>query len=320
MVNLMRMNSKARWQLALAAGFGLAISSSVYAKDLNTEVSVLSGKLSKKLVEQNIKKVASVDFVDLQGRTSELGKYLAEQLSVEMVNEDGISVVDRANINSILVEHKLTLTGLVEPKNAKKLGKFAGVEAILFGTVTILDGSIMLTVKAISTETAQIIAAGKATFKKTRELQALAARPASSSAASPSDAKALQEKPPAALADAPPEKPTKRAGPIAVTVDSVRLSPRGARVFLTIESQTTTSMFVPNGVLIDSVGNELKFAASNTMNITPGKNNLTVETMEPWGTGVPDLKAPFDLSLDFGLAYGTMGAKTLSVSFHGIGL
>lgn len=136
----------------------------------------LSAKLSRGIVGSDTKKIASLDFVDLQGRTTELGRYLAEQLSVEMVNEKGISVVDRANFKSILAEHKLSMEGLVDPENAKQLGKFAGIDAILTGTVTTLDDKIVLTVKAITTETAQIVAAAKATFKKTPELQQLSIR------------------------------------------------------------------------------------------------------------------------------------------------
>lgn len=139
----------------------------------------LSGKLSKGIVGSGTKKIASLDFVDLQGRPTELGRYLSEQLSVEMVNEKGISVVDRANFRSILAEHKLTMDGLVDPETAKQLGKFAGIDAILTGTVTTLDGNIVLTVKAISTETAQIIAAAKAIFRSTTELQQLSMRFAS---------------------------------------------------------------------------------------------------------------------------------------------
>jgi TolB-like protein len=144
------------------------------------EITGITAKLSKTLVAKSKKKVALVDFVDLQGRPNELGRFLAEQLSVELVNAEGISVVDRANIKSILAEHKLTEEGLVNPENAKKLGQFAGVDAILIGTVTPMDDSIILTVKAVSTDTAEVIAAGKVSFKKTSEIQQLLNRMASS--------------------------------------------------------------------------------------------------------------------------------------------
>ena len=146
---------------------------SLNAQTLDKEIPVIAGKLAKTLVEKKRKKVATVDFVDLQGRPTELGRFLAEQLSVELVNVEGISVVDRANIKIILAEHKLTEEGLVKPENAKKLGEFAGVDAILIGTVTSLDERIFLTVKAVLTDTAEVVAAAKTTFQKTREIQQL---------------------------------------------------------------------------------------------------------------------------------------------------
>lgn len=239
------------------------VSGPAYAKDLNTEITLISGKLSRKLVSRNVKKIAAVDFVDLQGRTTELGRYIAEQLSVEMVNEEGISVADRANIKTILAEHKLTLEGLVEPENARKLGRFAGIDAILTGTVTTLDGNVVLTVKAISTQTAQIVAAAKATFKNTSALQQLSTRAAGVASSAP------QQKPDTAdnAAKTPASNTTaggqtKKAGPLVVTVDSVRPSKRGARVFLTIDTRVSTSLEVVKGVLMDSNGNEIQIPHS----------------------------------------------------------
>lgn len=314
-----------RLKRVLFAVLGIMFCGSVYAKNLDTEITALSGKLSKKMVGRGIKKVASVDFVDLQGRTTELGRYLAEQLSTQIVNEDGLYVVDRANFKNILAEHKLTQAGLVAPENAKRLGKFAGIDAILTGTITTLNGNVVVTVKAISTETAQIIAAAKAVFKNTTELQQLSTRAASSvSDASVSNMPQQKSAAAAGVSEAPPlnepvGRPTQKAGPLVVTVDSVRRGNRRARVFLSVDSQATTSLEVVNGWLIDSEGSELQIAHSMRTDITSGiKNQLMVETIDSWNSTAADLKPPFDLSLEFGLAYGTMGAKTLSVSFHGL--
>lgn len=291
---------------------GLSFSGPVYAKNLDTEITLISGKLSKKLVARGVKKIASADFVDLQGRTNELGRYLAEQLSVEMVNEDGISVADRANIKIILAEHKLTLAGLVEPENARKLGKFAGIDAILTGTVTTLNGNVILTVKAISTQSAQIVAAAKIVFKNTPELRQLSARATSSGA----DAEPAPKTPPNTAA-----KHTKKAGPLVVTVDSVRPGKSGVRVFLTVDSRIATSLEVVKGVLIDSKGNELQIAHSMRTDLDSGNSNqITVEAGNSWNAAAVSLTPPFDLSLELGLAYGTMDAKTLSVSFQGLPL
>jgi hypothetical protein len=142
----------------------------------------LAASLSKALVAQGSKNVAAIDFTDLQGRPTELGRFLSEQLSVEMVMTGGVSMLDRANIKSILDEHKLTEEGLVNPANARKLGEFAGVDTILIGNVTPLDSGFVLTVKAIATESSKIVAAGKITFQKTPDLQGIGNRSLSNSA------------------------------------------------------------------------------------------------------------------------------------------
>ncbi|MFA5189954.1 MAG: FlgO family outer membrane protein [Verrucomicrobiia bacterium] len=146
------------------------------AQSMDSEIKTITTKLAKDLAAKGRKKVAALDFTDLQGRPTELGRFLAEQVSVEMVGASEVSVVDRANIKSILAEHKLSEEGLVNPENAKKIGQFAGVDAILIGTVTSLDDGVVLTIKAVATDTAEIVAAGKTKFSKTSEIQQLLTR------------------------------------------------------------------------------------------------------------------------------------------------
>src|SRR4051794_7750467 len=104
--------------------------------DIDTELTGLAQKLGAAVKENGKKKVTVLDFTDLEGQTSELGRYIAEQLTVDLVmNRKDFAVLDRANLKSILAEHKLTATGLVEPENAKKLGMFSGVDALVLGTI-----------------------------------------------------------------------------------------------------------------------------------------------------------------------------------------
>lgn len=154
--------------------FGITLAFSAQAQTMEEAISTLSDELGEALAAKGALRVAPIDFVDLQGRPTLIGRQLAEDISVNLViNATGVSVVDRANIKSILAEHKLTEEGLVDPKNAQKLGQFAGVDTILTGIVSPMDDQVMLTVKAISTETAEVIAAGRASFDKTQDIQLL---------------------------------------------------------------------------------------------------------------------------------------------------
>jgi TolB-like protein len=144
-------------------------------------VSDLASKMGKVLVGKSKTKLAVSDFADLEGRPTEFGRFVAEQLSVEFVNTQGISVVDRANLKSILAEHKLSEDGLINPDTAKKLGQFAGVDVIVIGTITQLDDSFVVTAKAIATDTAEIVAAAKATMVRTKDSQQLVSHEVGSS-------------------------------------------------------------------------------------------------------------------------------------------
>jgi len=111
-------------------------SARIEAQDIDQELSGLAGKLANELTHNTKKKVTVIDFTDLQGRATEIGNYIAEQLTVELLTaKKDFSVLDRANLKSIFAEHKLTATGLVDPENAKKLGMFAGVDTIILGTI-----------------------------------------------------------------------------------------------------------------------------------------------------------------------------------------
>lgn len=163
----------------------VAFCSQVFAQgqDIDTTLTALADKLALQVKDQGKKKVAVVDFTDLQGTSQgELGKYIAEELTVDlvMVKRD-FSVLDRANLSRILAEHKLTSQGLVDPENAKKIGQFAGVDALILGTI-IPKGtnSVSLSAKIITTDTAEIVGAARAEFKADNTVQQLVSKPNSS--------------------------------------------------------------------------------------------------------------------------------------------
>lgn len=153
----------------------------VHAQDMDKELETLAQKLSTLIKENGNKKVTVLDFTDLQGGSSELGKYIAEELTVNLViGKSGFSVLDRAHLRRILAEHKLTATGLIDPENAKKLGMFAGVDAMIFGTMIPKGSNMSLNAKIITTETAEIVGAARAEFKADDSVRELSSRPSTS--------------------------------------------------------------------------------------------------------------------------------------------
>jgi len=142
---------------------------------LGQELKQVSPTLAAKIAESGRKRVAVVDFTDLQGNVTELGRFLAEELSGALVNDArGFRVIDRAHLKSILQEHKLAATGLIDPATARQLGKIAGVDTLVTGTITSAFGdTVRVMVKALDVSTAEIIGQATADIPKTEWIQRL---------------------------------------------------------------------------------------------------------------------------------------------------
>src|SRR3972149_274973 len=142
----------------LSAAFSLFYSKHIIAYE--QEINSLSTPMAEKIAAAGKKTLAVVDFTDLQGSVTELGRFLAEELSVSLSGASkGFDVVDRTHLKSLLAEHKLSSTGLIDPKTARELGKIAGVDALVTGTITPFGDSIRLSIKVLDMETAKVISA-----------------------------------------------------------------------------------------------------------------------------------------------------------------
>ena len=154
------------------------------AQTMDVEMAGLADKVGKALVAKGCKNVAAVDFTDIQGQPTVLGRFLSEQLTARIVATTNVSMLDQVQIKHILALQNLTVEATLDPENARKLRDSADVDTILEGTVSDIDDGIRLTVKAVSTSTNQIIAAGWITFTKTRTIQDIEHQSISSAAVS----------------------------------------------------------------------------------------------------------------------------------------
>jgi TolB-like protein len=138
-----------------------------YEKELNA----LAGSLTQKLLEGRKKKVAIVDFTDMEGHTIYAGRFLAEELSVQLSNlgsRTEFEVVDRMRLKSLLKEQGLEATGWVDPEMGKKLKKAAGINAIIAGNLTPFGDSLHLSVKILDAGNAKILFATSTDFPKSK--------------------------------------------------------------------------------------------------------------------------------------------------------
>ena len=138
-----------------------------YEKELND----LAGSLTQKLLESRKKKIAVVDFTDMEGQTTYAGRFLAEELSVMLSNVGSrtrFEVVDRLRLKSLLKDHGLEAGGWVDPAMGAKLKKVAGINAIIAGNLTPFGDSLHLSVKILDAGSAKILFAASTDFAKTK--------------------------------------------------------------------------------------------------------------------------------------------------------
>jgi len=144
--------------------------SPLWAQDMRP----LSSALAKSIAASGRKTVAVVDFTDLQGNVTELGRFLAEELSVALTGDArNFEVIDRTHLKTILQEHKLATTGLIDPQTARKLGQIAGVDTLVTGNITPFGDSVRLSAKVLDTSTARIIGAASTDVPKTKAIEKL---------------------------------------------------------------------------------------------------------------------------------------------------
>ena len=106
-----------------------------FASAQEKEIRAITDKLSDGLSQTGKKTAAVVDFTDLQGCVTELGRFIAEELSASLAESGkGIEVIDRTNLKVILQENRLAATGIIDPSTARKLGQLAGIESLVTGT------------------------------------------------------------------------------------------------------------------------------------------------------------------------------------------
>lgn len=167
-----------------------------YAFAYEHEIKSISSSIAESITKSGKRTIAVVDFTDLQGNVTELGRFIAEELSIDLTNTArGFVIIDRTHLKSLLREHKFSISGLVDPAAAKKLGQIAGVDAIVTGSVTPLGKIVKVACKVIATDTAMVIGAAKGDIVRTRGIDELLDKEIATDAAGPSGTTQSASKP-----------------------------------------------------------------------------------------------------------------------------
>jgi hypothetical protein len=96
--------------------------------------------------------------VYVTARDPEIAEFIAGELEFIMV-EEGMILIDRSQLDRIRREQNFQLSGEVDDEHAVSIGKIAGANVILTGAVTGTGEIRRLRLRALDTQSAQVLAA-----------------------------------------------------------------------------------------------------------------------------------------------------------------
>jgi hypothetical protein len=149
-------------QKITASGEVIAASSSPQENNSPVRIDSISDEIIKafKGNEENIT-VAVLDFINIDGKQSILGRYLAEQTINYLFQKSSLNIVERTQINRIISEQNMGTSGFVSDESAVKIGQILGANTVVIGTITKIGSTrISVNVKMVSTETSTLLSSG----------------------------------------------------------------------------------------------------------------------------------------------------------------
>lgn len=147
------------------------------SKRLDDQLNNLTEQIVNDLKEGQKSKIAIIEFSDLDGDVSNLGKYVSEELTTRLYRTKRFQVVERELLKKVMAEHKLNLSGAIDESTAVEVGRILGVDAIATGTISDLGRYVKVNARLISTERGSIFAVASAEILKDDRVQSLVYEP-----------------------------------------------------------------------------------------------------------------------------------------------
>jgi TolB-like protein len=126
--------------------------------------------------QADVPRVAVLDFSSFMmgegGASVNLGKAIAAMLVTEFSSRDGIQVIERQQLNALLDEQDLGVSGRLYEEDAVEIGRLLGVQYVLLGQVTSNVDQLRMDIRAVDVETSEIVTVLKKS-DKTSELFAV---------------------------------------------------------------------------------------------------------------------------------------------------
>ena len=149
--------------LTLIFGFGVSLFATA---DFRSGIDDIVKHIVDSMESEQKKRVAIMDFRNIDHSVSELGMYLSETLITKLFQTNKFKVIERSQLDQALQEIGLGQTGVVDQKTAQEVGQVLGVDSLVIGTITDLVDSIDVNARLISTGTGEVFAVAASEIQK----------------------------------------------------------------------------------------------------------------------------------------------------------
>jgi PBP1b-binding outer membrane lipoprotein LpoB len=146
-----------------------------------TDSSYFSQKLTKmadelvKKAARRPRKVAVLNFVNPNGKTSQLGKYITAKFSEISVQKNLFQTPTDGEIAKALKQAGIAYNGTLDAASAQRLGEAIASDAIVVGMISDLQkgSDVDLVVKMIDAKTGNVISASSASFVRSKQVSSM---------------------------------------------------------------------------------------------------------------------------------------------------
>jgi curli biogenesis system outer membrane secretion channel CsgG len=99
----------------------------------------------------------TIAVVTISTSNGNLSLQVIRWLENRLVESGKLTIISRQQINAVLNEQKFGLSGYVDDESARRIGHIVGAEYVLSGEIIIVNGTSILNIQVIETETAMLI-------------------------------------------------------------------------------------------------------------------------------------------------------------------
>lgn len=143
---------------------------SAYPAHAQTGLREVANKLVKDMVADpdaaklQGEKLLVAEFGNINGKGDAVPRILQEMLTTAFVKDKHFRVVERAQLEKALTELKISSSGLIDPDNAKKIGKMLGAAYMVVGSISEIGGNVSIDARIVAIESGESVTAADATL------------------------------------------------------------------------------------------------------------------------------------------------------------